>query len=195
MSSAIKVAFADDNKEFTAIVQEYLAQQSDIQLVGIAHDGEQMLKIIDEKKPDLVVLDIIMPQLDGIGVLEQIKNGRQQPPKVIMLTALSHDKMANRAMELGADYYIVKPFDLNVLVRRIRQIVGNGENTVVPQVTVKDRPLDVEVTAIIKEFGIPAHIKGYQYLRDAIMMITVDAELLGAVTKKIISDDCSEIFY
>jgi len=185
ISPVIKVAFADDNKDFTTIVQEYLLQQTDIQLVGIAHDGEEILKIIEEKKPDLVVLDIIMPQLDGIGVLEQIKHSGKSQPKVIMLTALSHDKMANRAMDLGADYYIVKPFDLNVLARRIRQIMGTVENSVVAQETVKARSLDVEVTAIIKEIGIPAHIKGYQYLRDAILMIAADAELLGAVTKKL----------
>jgi two-component system response regulator (stage 0 sporulation protein A) len=180
----IKVAFADDNKEFAAIVQEYLEDEEDIQLVGIAHDGEEMVKIIEQENPDLVILDIIMPQLDGIGVLEAIKQ-KNLTPKVIMLTALSHDKMAKRAIELGADYYIVKPFDLNILVRRIRQITSTVESKVVPQAADGIRSIDIEVTAIIKEFGIPAHIRGYQYLREAIVMITEDIELLGSITRKL----------
>jgi two-component system response regulator (stage 0 sporulation protein A) len=181
---AIKVAIADDNRDFADIMQECLSQQSDINLVGVAYNGEEVLTIIDEKKPDVVILDIIMPHLDGIGVLERISTMGGRRPKVIMLTALGQENITQRVVELGADYYILKPFNMDVLVSRVRQL-ANNITTQRPAATqsIKARPLDVEVTNIIREIGIPAHIKGYQYLRDAIMMIINEIELLGAVTK------------
>lgn len=179
----IKVAIADDNREFADIMQEYLSQQPDINLVGVAHNGEEILNIIDDKKPDVVILDIIMPHLDGIGVLERVNMMDGKRPKVIMLTALGHENITQRVVELGADYYILKPFKMDVLMNRIRQLVNTVTSQRPAAQTIKARPLDVEVTNIIREIGIPAHIKGYQYLRDAIMMIINDIELLGAVTK------------
>ena len=180
----IKVAIADDNREFCGIMQEYLMQQPDIDLVGIAYNGEQILTIVDEKKPDVVILDIIMPHLDGIGVLERINVSGIKRPKIIMLTAFGQESITQRVVELGADYYILKPFNMEVLVSRVRQLANTitAQRPVVAQ-AIKARPVDVEVTNIIREIGIPAHIKGYQYLRDAIMMIIAEVELLGAVTK------------
>lgn len=180
----IKVAIADDNREFVGIVQEYLAQQADFQLVGIAYNGEEILSIIEEKNPDVVILDIIMPHLDGIGVLERLNTLAAKRPKVIMLTAFGQESITQRVVELGADYYILKPFNMDVLASRIRQLATTitTQRPVVAQ-AIKARPVDVEVTNIIREIGIPAHIKGYQYLRDAIMMIITEIDLLGAVTK------------
>ena len=181
---SIKVAIADDNREFSGIMQEFLHDQADIELVGVAYNGEQILTIMEEQQPDVVILDIIMPHLDGIGVLEQmnIKGGRR--PKIIMLTAFGQEAITQRVVELGADYYVLKPFNMDVLVSRIRQLAGSitSQRRVVAQ-AIKARPVDVEVTNIIREMGIPAHIKGYQYLRDAIIMIIAEIELLGAVTK------------
>lgn len=181
---AIKVAIADDNREFSDIMQEYLNQQPDIDLVGVAYNGEQILTVIDEKKPDVVILDIIMPHLDGIGVLERISSAGGKRPKIIMLTAFGQESITQRVIELGADYYVLKPFNMDVLVSRIRQLANTItlQRPVVAQ-AIKARPVDVEVTNIIREIGIPAHIKGYQYLREAIMMIIAEMELLGAVTK------------
>ncbi|MDF2634479.1 MAG: sporulation transcriptional activator Spo0A [Pelosinus sp.] len=180
----IKVAIADDNREFVGIVQEYLTQQVDFQLVGIAYNGEQILSIIEEKNPDVVILDIIMPHLDGIGVLERLNTLSAKRPKIIMLTAFGQESITQRVVELGADYYILKPFNMDVLASRIRQLATTitAQRPVVAQ-AIKARPVDVEVTNIIREIGIPAHIKGYQYLRDAIMMIITEIDLLGAVTK------------
>jgi two-component system response regulator (stage 0 sporulation protein A) len=185
LKERIKVAFADDNKEFSEIMNEYLSQQPDIEVVGVAYNGEQIISIIDEKKPDVVILDIIMPHLDGIGVLERINTTGGKRPKIIMLTAFGQETITQRVVELGADYYVLKPFNMEVLVSRIRQLAGMI-TTQRPQVTaqaIKAKSVDVEVTNIIREIGIPAHIKGYQYLRDAIMMIISEIELLGAVTK------------
>ena len=180
----IKVAVADDNREFVGIIQEYITGQSDFELVGVAYNGEQILSIIEDKSPDVVILDIIMPHLDGIGVLENLQNLRGKRPKVIMLTAFGQESITQRVVELGADYYILKPFNMDVLASRIRQLATTItlQRPVVAQ-AIKAQPVDVEVTNIIREIGIPAHIKGYQYLREAIMMIISEIELLGAVTK------------
>lgn len=181
----IKVAIADDNREFVSIIQEYLAQQEDIDLVGVAYNGKEILSIIEESNPDVIILDIIMPHLDGIGVLERINTLKGKRPKIIMLTAFGQENITQRVVELGADYYILKPFNMDVLASRIRQLASTitiQRPAVVAQ-AIKTRPVDVEVTNIIREIGIPAHIKGYQYLRDAIMMIISEMELLGAVTK------------
>nr|WP_092067357.1 sporulation transcription factor Spo0A [Dendrosporobacter quercicolus]NSL46543.1 sporulation transcription factor Spo0A [Dendrosporobacter quercicolus DSM 1736] len=180
----IRVAIADDNREFVGIIQEYLSQQPDIDLIGVAYNGEEILTIIEEKKPDVVILDIIMPHLDGIGVLERINEFNGRRPKIIMLTAFGQESITQRVVELGADYYILKPFNMEVISNRIRQLASTitSQRPVIAQ-ALKARPMDLEVTNIIREIGIPAHIKGYQYLRDAIMMIITEIELLGAVTK------------
>lgn len=181
---SIKVAIADDNREFAGIMQEFLQNQADMELVGVAYDGEQILTIMEQENPDVVILDIIMPHLDGIGVLEKMNGQGGKRPKVIMLTAFGQEAITQRVVELGADYYVLKPFNMDVLASRIRQLATTitSQRPIVAQ-AIKARPVDVEVTNIIREIGIPAHIKGYQYLRDAIMMIISEIELLGAVTK------------
>lgn len=181
-SQKIRVVIADDNREFSEIMQEYLNQQPDIDLVGVAYNGEEVLTLVSEHKPDIIVLDIIMPHLDGIGVLEQLNNMQIRRPKVIMLTAFGQENITQRVVELGADYYVLKPFNMDVLLNRIRQL-SNNLTSQRPTSPFKVKTLDVEVTNIIREIGIPAHIKGYQYLRDAIIMIVHEIELLGAVTK------------
>jgi two-component system response regulator (stage 0 sporulation protein A) len=126
-----------------------------------------------------------MPHLDGIGVLEKLAVGLGNTrPKVIILTAFGQEAFTQRAMELGADYYILKPFDFSVLTTRIRQL-SDGLN--VPQYisSAKPRNLDMAVTNIIHEMGVPAHIKGYHYLRDAILKVISEINLLGAVTKEL----------
>lgn len=179
-----KIVIADDNREFCDLLKEFVAQEEDFTLVGIANNGVEAVEIIEREKPDVVVLDIIMPHLDGIGVLEKLAVSGQPRPKVIMLTAFGQQSVTQRAIELGADYYILKPFDFTVLATRIRQLV-EGES--VPQYTppVKTRNLDVAVTNIIHEMGVPAHIKGYQYLREAIKMVVDEVNLLGGVTKEL----------
>jgi two-component system response regulator (stage 0 sporulation protein A) len=180
----IKIAIADDNRDFVAIIQDYLTGQADFELVGVAYNGKQILTIIEEKSPDVVILDIIMPHLDGVGVLESLYGLPGKRPKIIMLTAFGQESIAQRVIELGADYYILKPFNMEVLAKRIRQLTT--EITVHRPVVARAiniQPADVEVTNIIREMGVPAHIKGYQYLREAIVMIIVEIELLGAVTK------------
>ncbi|MBW9170744.1 sporulation transcription factor Spo0A [Clostridium estertheticum] len=197
----ISVLIADDNKEFCNILNDYLLSQRDIMVTGIAKDGIEALKLIKERKPDLVVLDIIMPHLDGLGVLERLGSMDLNPiPKIIVLSAVGQDKITQRAIALGADYYVVKPFDMEVFTKRIRQMFNNtisSDNSSKKSISFIDttearknnrnEPMDLEaeITNIIHEIGVPAHIKGYMYLREAITMVVNDIELLSAVTKEL----------
>lgn len=195
----ISVLIADDNKEFCSILNDYLLNQRDIMVTGIAKDGLEALKLIEERKPDLVVLDIIMPHLDGLGVLERLNTMNINPmPRIIVLSAVGQDKITQRAITLGADYYVVKPFDMDVFTKRIRQMFNNTISSDQTKKTIslvdtsevrisKNNPndLEAEITNIIHEIGVPAHIKGYMYLREAITMVVNDMELLSAVTKEL----------
>ncbi|MFZ5644078.1 MAG: sporulation transcription factor Spo0A [Bacillota bacterium] len=185
MRKAIKIVIADDNREFCELLKEFISQQEDLMLVGIANNGIEALEMIEKHSPDIIVLDIIMPHLDGIGVLEKLATGYiANRPRVIMLTAFGQETVTQRAVELGADYYILKPFDFSVLASRIRQL-SEGINPSQYISAVKPKNLDVAVTNIIHEMGVPAHIKGYHYLRDAILMVINEINLLGAVTKEL----------
>ncbi len=187
MRDSIKVLIADDNKEFCEVLEGYFNDQQDFILAGIAHNGQETLQLIQEREPDIVILDIVMPHLDGIGVLEELQDlDYDYRPKIVMLTALGQESMTLRSVELGADYYIVKPFDLEVLANRLRQLVDGQSLPTGPSqiVNCSGRNMDVEVTKIIHQMGVPAHIKGYQYLREGILMVIDDVSLLGAVTKE-----------
>lgn len=179
----LKVLIADDNREFNELLSEYINKEPDIEVIGNVYNGKEALAFLQENVPDIVLLDIIMPHLDGIGVLEELGRMDLSPkPKVIMLTAFGHENITQRAVELGASYYILKPFNLEVLAERIRQLGRNQINIQRAPQREKNNFIE-EITKIIHEIGIPAHIKGYLYLRDAIAMVVEEIELLGSVTK------------
>ncbi|MEW6621646.1 MAG: sporulation transcription factor Spo0A [Bacillota bacterium] len=186
MDSQISVLIVDDNREFCGILGEYISEQKDLSLSGFAYNGIEAIKAIREKEPEVVILDIIMPHLDGIGVLEKLNSLElNMRPKIIVLTTLGQETMTQQACDLGADYYILKPFDLEVLGTRIKQLVRGDKSSGPKNGMIKGKSMDVEVTKIIHQMGVPAHIKGYQYLRDAIIMVIEDVNLLGAVTKEL----------
>lgn len=158
----IEVLLADDNREFTNLLAEYITEQDDMMVTGIAYNGEEVLNMISESRkiPDVLILDIIMPHLDGLGVLERLREMNLSPqPKIIMLTAFGQENITQRAVQLGASYYILKPFDMEVLASRIRQLVGQQHITtgnmtvsttksnVVPMA--KGKNLDANITSII----------------------------------------------
>lgn len=198
MNNKIKVLIADDNKEFCNILNEYLSTQEDVEVVGIARDGLEALELLPDTNPDVLILDVIMPHLDGLGVLEKLQSTELEKfPKVIILSAVGQDKITQRAISLGADYYVVKPFDFESFMRRIRQIAGSEpaiidrrkENKSIQKQFISNEnashSLEARITNIIHEIGVPAHIKGYLYLREAITMVVGDMELLSAVTKEL----------
>lgn len=184
MSKPCKIMIVDDNKDFCEILKEYFEGQEDCTVSGVANNGLQALDILAQDMPDVMILDLIMPHLDGIGVLEKISLEYDVRPKVIILTAFGQEAMTKRAVELGASYYILKPFDLEVLGNRVRQLANNQSGPINVHHT-KIRNLDVEVTNLIHQMGVPAHVRGYQYLREAIILVIGEMGLLGAVTKEL----------
>lgn len=199
VNEKIKIVLADDNKDFCQVLKEYLSNEEDIEILGIAKDGIEALDLVKRTQPDLLVLDVIMPHLDGLGVIEKL-NAMDIPkmPKIIVLSAVGQDKITQSAINLGADYYIVKPFDFVIFINRIRELVSNKTTHIEPksrvntdiQMTRSDfvknsGNIETEITNIIHEIGVPAHIKGYMYLREAIKMVIDNVELLGAVTKEL----------
>lgn len=186
----IQVLLADDNREFTNLLSEFISGQEDMEVAGVAYNGDEVIEFIETSRlPDVLILDIIMPHLDGLGVLEKLSVMPLDPrPKIIMLTAFGQENITQKAVQLGASYYILKPFDMDMLASRIRQLVTSNQTVassyktnVVPMT--KGKNLDANVTSIIHEIGVPAHIKGYQYLREAITMVYTNIEILGAITK------------
>jgi len=199
LSKKIQVVIADDNREFGDILCEYLNNQEDIEVVGVARDGLEAYDIITKNMPDIAILDIIMPHLDGLGVLEKVNTvPMEKRPLFIILSAVGQDKITQRALSLGAEYYVVKPFDMDVLVSRIRQLKDVDGMQQVPvmrsdsiaatrpiQVPSAQKNVEVEVTNVLHEIGVPAHIKGYQYLRDAIIMVIKDIDVINSITKQL----------
>ncbi len=190
------VVVADDNKEFSDILTRFISSYEEFQVVGVARDGVEALEVLEREKPDILILDIIMPHLDGLEVLERLHdNEKDICSKIVILSAVGQDKITQRAIELGAAYYVVKPFDFKVFIRRLKQIAGMdapvpkvrenisayNDNTPIQN----EKNLEVTVTNVIHEMGIPAHIKGYLYLRDAIIMVTENIDYLGAITKEL----------
>lgn len=183
-----KVLIADDNEDFCEILSEYIDSQEDFKVVKIAHDGAEALRYLKSHVVDVVILDIIMPRLDGLGVLEQIKSfKRGDRPNIFMLSAVGQDKVTQRAMEMGADYYLVKPFDHKILTDRIRQIL----RTPAPLSLEDTSPgfdIQSKVSDVLKDFGIPNHVSGYQFVRAAIIMCFEDVSYLNNITKRLYPD-------
>ncbi|MBP3597121.1 MAG: sporulation transcription factor Spo0A [Clostridia bacterium] len=201
MKEKIKILIADDNFDFASTIASYIEMQDDMEMLGIAIDGQEAFEKIKELKPDVVLLDMIMPHVDGIGVLEKL-NAIGLMPICIMISAVGQDAITAKAIELGAKYYMVKPFDMELAMKRVRELaVKTGTIKVTPSqkevktsyITTenssnKETSLEAKVTNIIHEVGVPAHIKGYQYLRDGIMMVIENVEVINQITKSLYPD-------
>lgn len=193
----IKVCIVDDNRELVAMMNEYFTEHNDLEVIGIAYDGRECLSVLETVEPDVLILDLIMPHMDGLAVLELIKQNKQlEDIKIIMLTAFGQEEVMKRAVDYGASYFILKPFDFASLVQKIREVhLNNTSNNEIAQINTMQRPepnLETSITNIIHEIGVPAHIKGYLYLREAITMVYNDIELLGSITKILYPDIAKE---
>jgi two-component system response regulator (stage 0 sporulation protein A) len=197
LKEKIKIFIADDNIDYVATVSSCLTREEDFEVVGSANDGLEAVEQIKVLKPDVVLLDVIMLRLDGIGVLEKLKEENVSLPICIMISAVGQDKITTRAISLGAQYYIVKPFEMDMLIKRIRELTelntptnifySNKSNYITTKENEKPN-LEAMVTNIIHEVGVPAHIKGYQYLRDGIMMVVDNIEVINQITKQLYPD-------
>lgn len=202
MNKKITVLIADDNSEFSATLAGYINAEEDLELVGMARDGVDAFDMIKNLEPDIVLLDVIMPRLDGLGVLERLEeNNIEKMPMCIMLSAVGQDKITQKAINLGAQYYIVKPFEISVLIKRIKELkffqpvqskipytsreIKTSYIEIAPNEKKNEENLEALVTNMIHEIGVPAHIKGYQYLREAIMMVVNDIDIINQITKQL----------
>ena len=183
----IRVMLADDNRNILNMLTDYLSRQPEIEVVAAVSDGMDIPQAVIEHQPDLMVLDIIMPRRDGFMTLEKLgEPDFPVKPKVIVLTGLARDDFIMRAIRLGASYYMVKPFDMNLLYARIVEIAGEREPVAaaLPE-TGGVETVDEQITNLFLTLGIPAHIKGYQYLREAVRMVLEDHDLINRITKEL----------
>lgn len=205
MKEKISILIADDNSDFANNLASYIEKEDDMEVLGIARDGNEAIEMVTATQPDILLLDVIMPHLDGLGVLEKIyESNMDKKPLCIMLSAVGQDKITQRAIELGAQYYVVKPFDINLLLKRVKDLKNfrpsQFKNTTVsnssreikapyieisPENKKNEENLEALVTNVIHEVGVPAHIKGYQYLREAIMMVVNDIDIINQITKQL----------
>lgn len=190
----LNVAIADDNEKMLDLLGNLINEDKELELVGHANNGADIYDIIREKEPDVVLLDIIMPKVDGLSVMERVgRDGNlKKHPAFIVVSAVGQDQITEDAFNLGANYYIMKPFDNKMLLSRIKHIKQSRDtrvkelrkvNAYEDKSTYFERNLEADVTNIIHEIGVPAHIKGYQYLRDAIILSVNDMEMLNSITK------------
>ena len=194
MNDTIKVLVIDDNREIAEGIREYLAKSGnrEIEIAGCAYDGKDGLEKIAALQPDAVILDIVMPVLDGIGVLKAMPRYTGiKRPAVVMLSALAQEHVSGMVSAYGADYYMVKPASYEMLFDRIKMLCRPApsklgtEVRLSPQKEISPKEMEIRVTNIIHNVGVPANIKGYQYLRDAILMTINDNEMINAVTKQL----------
>ncbi len=189
----VRVVVADDNVQLRELVASYLAQQSGIEVVGAAADGVEALRLVQEQEPDVLICDMIMPQMDGYAVLERLgsmKLGRQ--PGVIALTALGRDDFIARAIDLGVSYYMVKPFDLAMLAQRVYETAGASARAEALRSQIRGESadggresLEERIANLFLTVGIPAHIKGYQFLREAVRMVIENPDMINRITKEL----------
>lgn len=186
-----KLVLIDDNPQMLAHYEDILKTDNSIVLAGIASDGRQGLDLVQKKSPDLILLDIVMPRMDGLVFLRELSKTRPafSKPDVIVVSAVGQESVVEQAFSLGARFYVMKPFDPAELLERIHQLTdGRGTGMLtdhLPEYQVHESPKSLEerVTEILHELGVPAHIRGYQYLRDAIILTVENKEVLHSITK------------
>ncbi|MBQ2640004.1 MAG: sporulation transcription factor Spo0A [Bacilli bacterium] len=181
----IRVLAVDDNKNLIGMMKEYFKDNSDIEIVLEAHDGSEGLRLIERKQDeyDVVLLDLIMPNKDGVTILEYMKN-KNIDKKVIVLTSYNTQDMIRKVSELGISYFVLKPFELEDLEKRILE-VSEGVKFGGKALDLYHNNLQISVTKILHELGVPSHIKGYQYIREGIMLIYDDPAMVGGITKEL----------
>ncbi len=185
MGTKARVLIADSGEDFCFLMADTISAEEDMTVVGTAGDGIEALQLVSEKHPDVVVLDLVLAKLDGLGVLQKISQF-QPTPAVIVVSSFFNEHVVQEAADLGAYYFMPKPCDVPALLSRVRQVTTSGRPSVSRQGVAMFRPepnLESVVTDVLHEIGVPAHIKGYQYLREAIIMTINDMDAINSVTK------------
>ncbi len=185
MPKKLKVVIADDNAELAAQIRKCLSSKEEFSVEGTASNAREAAEMIRQYKPDAVILDLIMPVSDGFTLLERLASGEFGPmPVTVVLSALRQESIIARVLSMGAHYYMVKPVDTELLYRRLLDLTDMKlPNAPKMMPAVRTRSLDEKITSIFLSIGIPAHIKGYQYLREGIKMVMNRPESIGSITK------------
>lgn len=187
METRSRVLIADSGEDFRFLMEDTIASEGDMMVVGTAADGAELLTLTEEKKPDVIVMDIVLTKVDGMVVLKRMSQ-IQEKPAVIIVSSFFNEHVVQEAAELGAYYFMAKPCDVPALLSRIRQVSASSKSAS-PVVklsevgTPREEDLDSVVTEVLHEIGVPAHIKGYQYLREAIILTINDMDIINSVTK------------
>ena len=193
-SEKISVIIVDDNEKVIENIDSALSKDTAIQIIGKAKNGQDAYELIRKSTPDVVILDLIMPKMDGLSLMNKVnEDGAMiKMPFFIITSAISNENVIQDAFGYGAGYYLLKPFETNMIADRVKgvksynkripetkKIIGAGED----RKHFMERNIENDVTSIIHDVGVPAHIKGYQYLREAIIMSVNDNEMLNSITK------------
>ena len=188
----INVILADSSKEQLQNLCAFFSNEENVSIIGKCNDGAQLLNTLKSVQTDILVLDIFMPKIDGIKVLEEIKHNLvyKAPKNIIVTTAFSNNRVMQKCSELNVDYYMIKPFDNINLMQVINELKSTkskstfleSKSTYIPQKS-EPQDLDTEITSLLHDIGVPAHIRGYQYIREAINLVYNDIEILNSITK------------
>lgn len=182
MDKRTSILIADSSEEFCSGLCSALQRSEAFQVTGIANDGEQAMRLLDERKPDVLVLDLMLAKKDGLSILKAIA-GSDHRPAILATSGFITDYVASAAASLGVMYLILKPCDMQALVDRLEEIRGGDSQKVLATRKTSQTSIEAMVTNIIHEIGVPAHIKGYQYLREAIIIAVGDMDVINAITK------------
>lgn len=183
MKDCVSVLMADESQQTRDEFAKNLPSDR-FNLVGLASNGKELLDMIRDFKPEVVVMDLVLPELDGFAVMEKIKQ-EGIDTKILVHTSLALNGFVNKAMKMGASYYAMKPFDINLLIERIGDILNAEEEEEETQSGVNMNKMEEKITNIFITVGIPAHIKGYQFLREAIKLAIANPEIINSITKKL----------
>ncbi len=186
MKNKVRVLLADDNKEFCNSLKASLEIAGFIEVAGVAYDGKEAYEMVLETRPDILLTDIIMPYMDGLALMEKINSNSMlsKKPKYIVFSSMGYENIITKAMKLGAEYFLAKPFEPSGLIERINDIFRSSDEAEKTQIGAKAKnDLETNITMYIQQLGVPAHIKGYQYIRDAITMVIDDMDMINSITK------------
>ena len=187
MAKQIRLLIVDDNAPLAAEISAFMNAQQEIEVVGTAENAREALEMVKLLHPNAIVADLIMPQTDGFFLLEKLSGGEYGPlPKIIMLSAVSSESLYARAIALGATYYMNKPFSMDTLYQRLLDFFDLRKLDIQKQpALVRSKSLDERITSIFLSIGIPAHIKGYQFLKEAIKLVIKKPEIINSITKQL----------
>ena len=179
MANEVRVILADASEEFRILLKDSIEETGEFQVVGSTGDGEELVQMVGQLQPQLVIMDLVLPGLDGFGVLNRLQAAKENLPQIIVTSSFCNDRVVQQATDLGVYFFLPKPVSDSSLLEHMRSAVFTQEE----REGLHAPALEGMVTGIIHEIGVPAHIKGYQYLREAIMIAVNDMDVINAVTK------------